>query len=85
MPVLTPTRPELKVGRGSDNDIVLRQGTVSRHHALVHREGDAWIVEDTGSTNGTAINGVRVNRPTEIERGDLVMFGAAMLLFEPDG
>jgi pSer/pThr/pTyr-binding forkhead associated (FHA) protein len=80
-----PHATDLTVGRSSDNDIVLRTHTVSRHHARVHREGDEWLVEDTGSTNGTAINGEPVREPTHLEAGDVVMFGGAMLRFDPNG
>lgn len=78
-----PDATDLTVGRGSDNDIVLRTHTVSRHHARVHREGREWLIEDTGSTNGTAINGELVREPTPLEPGDVVMFGGAALRFDP--
>ena len=36
--------------------------TVSGHHARIYAQGDRWIVEDLGSTNGIYINGIRTGR-----------------------
>ena len=71
MPVLTyqlgdapraiPVLGTLTVGRGADNDIVLRHPTVSRHHATleVDSAGAVWV-RDAGSSNGTQVDGVPV-------------------------
>jgi serine/threonine protein kinase len=44
------------LGRVPDNDIVLRDSDVSRHHARIYCEATSWFVVDLGSTNGTYIN-----------------------------
>lgn len=51
---------------------------VSRHQALIQREGAAYMVIDVGSTNGTFVNGkaLAYNMPTELHDGDALAFGA---------
>lgn len=51
-----------RIGRASDNDIVIDNAGVSAHHAVVNRQGDTFIVEDNNSTNGVFVNGRRVTR-----------------------
>jgi pSer/pThr/pTyr-binding forkhead associated (FHA) protein len=66
------------VGRGSHCDLVIDNSTVSRHHAhLFFREG-RWILVDLESTNGTHVNGARVQR-TELLAGDILDLGGERL------
>ncbi|HEY1956655.1 MAG TPA: sigma 54-interacting transcriptional regulator [Polyangiaceae bacterium] len=51
---------QARVGKADDNDLVLPDDTVSRHHCELVREGDAVRVRDLGSTNGTRVDGTRV-------------------------
>ena len=62
------------VGRAEDNDLVLGDPEVSRHHARLEPDGQGWRAVDLGSTNGTWVNGVRLNAAT-IAVGDEVAFG----------
>jgi hypothetical protein len=48
---------------------------VSRRHALVRREGEALVIQDLGSTNGTFVNGERIEAPRRLVDGDEVSFG----------
>lgn len=50
------------IGRGRHCDLVIESGKVSREHAAVVREGDAWWVEDLGSANGTWMRRERIDR-----------------------
>jgi len=69
---------ELRIGRSSSCDLILSDPTVSRRHArLVHR-GGKWVLQDLGSTNGTALNGRRVGR-CELRPGDELLLGHARL------
>jgi hypothetical protein len=76
--VFKPGGSRLNVGRGSDNELCLNDTSVSKiHAALVVNQQGTLLVADTGSTNGTHINGRRLaygeSRP--IEDGDVVGFG----------
>jgi hypothetical protein len=70
------------VGRSPGADIHLQDPSVSRAHALIGRCGRGWSVRDTGSTNGTFLNGSRVppaTGPFPLRPGDLIQFGAVAL------
>jgi hypothetical protein len=73
-----PGGRRVSVGRGSDNDLYLNDNSVSKIHAalVMNREG-TLMVADTGSTNGTYINGRRIayGEARQIEDGDVVGFG----------
>jgi hypothetical protein len=76
--VFKPGGKRLNVGRVSDNELCLNDTSVSKiHAALVMNQQSTLLVADTGSTNGTYINGRRIaygeSRP--IEDGDVVRFG----------
>jgi len=51
-----PVRNGLTIGRSSDNDVVLRDFSVSRHHAKVEEGDKAFRIVDLGSTNGIRVN-----------------------------
>ena len=76
--VFRPGGKRLSVGRGKDNELCLNDGSVSKIHAalVMNREG-TLLVSDTGSTNGTYINGRRIayGEARQIEDGDVVGFG----------
>jgi len=52
----------LRIGRGSDNDIVLAAPGVSGHHATIEKKGEAHILVDNDSANGVFVDGKRVAR-----------------------
>jgi len=62
------------VGRNPDSDIFLDDITVSRHHCRFLAGTDGLSVEDSGSTNGTYVNGERVDRGL-LNPGDEVIIG----------
>ncbi len=62
------------IGRGSDCDIFLGDVTVSRHHAMIGADGDALLLRDLGSTNGTYVNGSWVDA-FALSPGDEIMIG----------
>lgn len=53
--------PRLHIGRYAHNTIVLPDARVSGVHALLQQTQTGWWIEDLGSTNGTWINGKRIN------------------------
>ena len=77
----------LSVGRGTDNDLYLNDKSVSKIHAalVMNREG-TLLVADTGSTNGTYINGRRIayGEARQIADGDVVGFGDIEVRFRKE-
>jgi predicted component of type VI protein secretion system len=63
---------ETTIGRWPDNDIVIADRWVSRHHARIVHQGLRYLVEDLDSKNGTFINGQRLSEPQELEDGDRI-------------
>ncbi|KPI13419.1 FHA domain containing protein [Actinobacteria bacterium OK074] len=69
-----PTRT-LRIGRGADNDLVLDDLVVSRHHAELRAHPDGtYEIADLGSHNGTYLNGQRITRAL-VAPGDVVGIG----------
>jgi adenylate cyclase len=64
------------VGRGDDNQFVVKDRCISRNHAIIQYTdaGDHYLI-DLGSSNGTFVNGRRVSIPVAIHDGDTVTFG----------
>jgi len=69
------------VGRDDDSSLVVSRSSVSRHHARIYRERDAWWVEDLGSTNGTFVNETRCVGPQQLTDDNHVRFGDAIYKF----
>jgi len=76
-----PLRDErVAIGRHPDAKIFLDDVTVSRNHAVVVREGLAWVIVDEGSLNGTFVNRRRADR-TLLSDGDEIQIGKYKLTF----
>ncbi|HWP06681.1 MAG TPA: DUF4388 domain-containing protein [Polyangiaceae bacterium] len=69
---------EVVVGRSSDLDMVLVEEMVSRKHAVFRLAAGVLTVEDQGSTNGTFVNGERIDKAT-LNEGDRVLIGTSIL------
>jgi phosphoserine phosphatase RsbU/P len=65
----------LTIGRSSRNDVCLGDPFASRLHAEIRKEGDQVLLVDTGSANGTYLNGQRVSGAIRLEIGDLIRIG----------
>jgi hypothetical protein len=70
------------LGRGQANDIPLEDEFASTQHARVESRPDGVWLEDVGSTNGTAVNGVLIEKPRKLSPGDVVRIGETDLRFE---
>ena len=55
---------------------------MSREHAQLRRRPNGWTLRDLGSTNGTKLNGVRVDDEQMLADGDIIMLGAIKVTFE---
>ena len=82
--VFRPGGKRLNVGRASDNELSLNDASVSKIHAALLMTGEGTLlVADTGSTNGTYINGRRIayGESRVIEDGDVIGFGDVEVRF----
>ena len=70
-------RTVFTIGRSPDCDLPLGDMTVSWHHAELRHDGQAWVLADLGSTNGTRVNGWRADSGFTVRPGDWVSFGRA--------
>ncbi|MGI9333490.1 MAG: FHA domain-containing protein [Gammaproteobacteria bacterium] len=71
----------ISIGRQSDNDVVLKDPSISRHHAVVERRGPGeYVVRDLGALNGVIVNGAR-KPETTLSDGDLIELGDLALKF----
>jgi FhaA, N-terminal domain/FHA domain len=70
------------LGRSRQCDVVLSDPNVSREHAEVRPRGGSWVLTDLGSTNGSRINGRRIDRSEVVRPGDQIELGTTLLRFE---
>jgi hypothetical protein len=74
---------QLTIGRGGQNDIPIRSDEyASARHARFEPRHDGVWVQDLGSTNGTYLNGARLERPRRLAQGDVVRVGETDLRYE---
>jgi DNA-binding SARP family transcriptional activator len=64
-----------RIGRSPDNDIVLSDAKVSRHHAVITDDGRTFLITDLGSANGVRVLGQRIDPSTELREGDRIRIG----------
>lgn len=75
--------PIVNIGRAEYCDIVIPDDSVSSQHAKLTRREGVWVLTDLGSTNGTLVDGERVEGDIPIAPGAFVRFGDVQLVFEP--
>ncbi len=75
-------RGDYHIGRSQQNEIVLDHRSVSSIHAVLHCDGNAVVIEDTGSTNGTFVDNTRLARPIKITPDHRVRMGEYTLYLE---
>lgn len=71
----TLEQQEIFIGRDLSNDIVINDPEISRRHARIYKQGNAYILEDLGSTNGTSVKGKRLTGPCKLNHGDAIEMG----------
>lgn len=72
----------VSLGKSRSCDVVLPDDSVSRLHAEIQREGDAYRLRDRGSTNGSFVGGARVT-DAYLKPGDVLGIGKVQLRFMP--
>lgn len=73
-------KPLTAIGRWDDNDVIIPDRWVSRHHARIRREGTRYVLEDLESKNGLFVNRKRVTQPIALEDGDCIQIAPRYLL-----
>ncbi|MBX3471647.1 MAG: FHA domain-containing protein [Planctomycetes bacterium] len=71
----------VRIGRHPDNEVQIDSMAVSRHHCLLERAGEGWVVEDLGSNNGTLVNGAAIRQRTPVREGDVLSIGKFQVSF----
>jgi pSer/pThr/pTyr-binding forkhead associated (FHA) protein len=70
------------LGRSRQCDVVLSDPNVSRQHAEIRPRGGSWVLADLGSTNGSRLNGRRIEGPQVVTPGDEIEIGTSVITFE---
>jgi pSer/pThr/pTyr-binding forkhead associated (FHA) protein len=68
-----------RIGRETDNDVVLDDKATSRHHAQIQFQDGKYVLKDLGSANGTLVNDRRVTEQA-LSDGDLIKVGQNVIL-----
>jgi hypothetical protein len=74
---------QITIGRGGQNDIAIStdEYASARHARFEPRQDGVWV-QDLGSTNGTFLNGARLDHPRRLTEGDIVRVGETDLRYE---
>ncbi|MFM7668534.1 MAG: FHA domain-containing protein, partial [Bacteroidota bacterium] len=70
------TEFDKRIGRHSENDIVIEDPTVSRYHARLVKKGGKYYIENLEGRNGVFVNGLRISQPTKLDDYDIVKIGS---------
>lgn len=71
-----------RIGRFTDNDVVLDDTDVSRHHAVITDIGTGFMMTDLRSTNGVEVQGQRIRGSAPLANGDRIRIGGHEFTFE---
>ena len=74
-----PDQSSFSIGRDANADFVLVEEMVSRFHAKIIISEESILVADAGSSNGTYLNGQKINQATPMEVGDKLLIGKSIL------
>jgi len=70
------------IGRDAGNDIAIPDEAASARHAVLEQRDEEWWIEDLGSTNGTLVNGVKIEKRERVRFGDEIAIGRVALRLE---
>ena len=65
---------EITMGRNAENDIVIENLAVSKLHARIVKQDEAYYIEDLNSTNGTYLNKIRITKK-DLKNNDIIIVG----------
>ncbi len=79
---MAAVKHKIIVGRGKDCDVCISDNSVSKHHIEISYESDGLYVRDLGSSNGTLLNGDKVNSSTPLRTNDMLVLGFSKVTVE---
>jgi diguanylate cyclase (GGDEF)-like protein len=71
----------VRIGRETDNDLVVLDEGVSRWHLRIEPHRGGWLVMDVGSSNGTLLNAEPLSGVRRLQNGDLLKIGSAVIKY----
>jgi hypothetical protein len=74
------SKTAVRIGRKADNDIVMKNDTISSHHAEILKRGSDFVIADLGSSNQVFVGGKQVQR-SSLQDGDIIELGEVRLRF----
>jgi pSer/pThr/pTyr-binding forkhead associated (FHA) protein len=77
--------PVAVLGRGQSADVDIPHASISQRHCVIRREGEGFVVQDLGSTNGTRFGPQKLTGPRPLPSGSQLILGEVDLLFVHDG
>lgn len=77
----TLTTGDTRIGKGSENELILGDAAISSNHALIRFDGRTHTLIDVGSRNGTYLNNTRIIAPMPLKTGDTVKLGHCAIVF----
>jgi len=75
---------KISLGRSGENDIPIQDPFSSGNHALIYPKDSRYMIRDNNSKNGTFLNGKRVQRETELKKGDEILIGSTRIVFDKE-
>lgn len=63
----------MSIGRAADNHLIIADESISSHHGEIALDEGSWVITDLGSTNGTKMNGQRVERAVLVHGGHFTL------------
>jgi len=79
-----PLGDELRIGRATDNDLVLAGTAAARHHARVYKQDEDYFVANVGNSHSTWVNGIALIGQRRLRPGDRILIGDTELIYRPD-
>ena len=68
------------IGRNRENDCVINEPTISRQHAKIAHENNAFVLYDLDSTTGTFVNNIKIEKKI-LSTGDIILLGSFPMMF----
>lgn len=75
---VVPINREITIGRREDNVVVIQEGYVSGYHARIFQKNNNYVLEDLGSTNGTILNGEKIESKVYLRSDDELQIGTTL-------